>query len=139
MTIIDKVHPGILKAHKCQQKRLPAAIYKSRQGIAPDFDPYILSFIPHNSGQMVQLKRLHFIINSTADASNFANYAKAVKHNTHEVGDNSFYDILSVAVSDEKTWQQVINQGYVDMIAIDLYNERLPFPVKRNQLLLARS
>lgn len=45
------------------------------------------------------------------------------------------YDIVSVTPVDERTWLSLVSQGEFDILSLDLSSGRLPFALRRHQLL----
>eukprot|EP01054_Gregarina_sp_Poly1_P005702 Gregarina_sp_Poly_1__5701@NODE_2_length_28028_cov_167_134223_g1_i0_p10_GENE_NODE_2_length_28028_cov_167_134223_g1_i0NODE_2_length_28028_cov_167_134223_g1_i0_p10_ORF_typecomplete_len279_score23_80RNase_P_p30/PF01876_16/5_3e37_NODE_2_length_28028_cov_167_134223_g1_i02117222008 len=90
---------------------------------------------PPRPGQTIQLKRLHVTLTSSGDFANFAAYMR----NAHQGGPTgpNLFDLVSVEIRDEKVWQLALQQPFADIIVLDFYASRLPFTLKRSQILLA--
>lgn len=87
----------------------------------------------NGTSHFLQFKRLHVKSRSVNDLGAVFSWAR----NLPVTGPNC-YDLISVSVTDEKMFQHILSQAQpIDIIQLDLYSPRLPFPLKRSQLQLA--
>lgn len=154
--IIDSISAGVafttrlesaagLKGFKWNQKELrPVAIKcphalvqrsepnfpslgKLRIRPAPSKNPHIPPTpLLDESKCMLQWSRLEVPLNAPGDYTALVAFIRSRPRE---------FDLYSVVVRDEKVWQTVIADGLVDIISLPVYEGRLPFPVKRAQLL----